>query len=711
MSGQRAAQSGIFGLSSPDLYDIMNLQPIPAAFPIEHRPSSLRHNSLITNRVLNCSPGVLHSALPLFTSRTILAIILLLALPISAVPASQSDDDDGQGNRWRPANMPHTPSVFSFTRKKDKSELKTADTDTDTDSNTDSDTDTDTNNTDTDTDTNETSAKANPSDTAAPGQDDDQSDKTEELSDDLSVAPWVKSTRFTPEADETSGQGLSNRQFDEMLRQSPIDKGFGSKKVPDIWNRVRRGFRLSGYEHPRVDSSLKWYLRNSKYLDRVTERAKPFLHYILEEVEKRNMPTEFALLPVVESAFQPFAYSHGRAAGLWQFIPETGKRYGLKMSWWYDGRRDVYASTQSALNFLADLHERFDGDWLLALAAYNSGPGTVSRAIRKNQQKGRTIDFWSLDLPEETRGYVPKLLAVATLVADPLAYKLEMTPIPNRSYFERIAIGSQIDLARAAEMASMTIEQLYTLNPAFNRWATDPDGPHYLMIPLKNADRFINQLSELGAGDRIQWKRHKIDEGESLGIIAEKYQTTVDLLKEINNIKGKQIRAGKSLIIPVATKNLDDYRLTADSRLKKLQGKTRDGKKIIYMVKRGDSFWDIAKDYQLTAEQIAKWNGMAPGDPLFVGKKLVLWIEDKNRTENNIASLGTSAFPSPSSRQTTRKISYRVREGDSLSAISQKFKVSVPELRQWNDIEEGKYIHPGQNLKLFIDVTKQSENI
>ena len=568
----------------------------------------------------------------------------------------------------QPQNIPHTPSVVLFTRKHQH---------------------------------HATSESGQPM--AAHNSAEDNSDERD-AADDLSIAPWVKTTNFDPETGETAGQKLTNLQYDKILKDSPIDRGFGTAKVADIWERVRNGFGLGGYEHTSVDRALNWYVRNKKYLDRVTERAKPFFYYILQEVEKRGMPSEIALLPIVESAFQPFAYSPGRAAGLWQFIPETGKHYGLKLSWWYDGRRDVYLSTQAALDYLVDLHEHFQGSWLNALAAYNSGQGTVDRAIRKNLQQGKPTDFWSLELPKETRGYVPKLLAVSALIADPGAYHLSMNPIPNRPYFERIDINAQIDLARAADMAGMSIEQLYTLNPAFNRWATDPDGPHYLIIPLKNADRFLNNLAQLKPQDRIQWRRHQIAAGESLSVIADKYQTSVALLQKINNLNGKRIRTGKSLIIPLATRSLEDYTLSADAR---------QGQKITHVVEQGDTFWDLSQKYGVSVNDLAKWNDMSPQDPLLTGKTLTIWTEaDTDTTTHGEDSVTPVALSNAPPRHATRRqISYRVREGDSLSEISQKFRVSVSDLREWNALTEGHYIHPGQQLKVYIDVTRQSENI
>jgi membrane-bound lytic murein transglycosylase D len=255
----------------------------------------------------------------------------------------------------------------------------------------------------------------------------------------------------------------------------------------DLWARIRDGYAIPDHNNARVKQQFSAYAgRFSAYAGRkdywlrVSERATPYLHLIVEAIDERGLPQELALLPVVESGFQPFAYSHGRAAGIWQFIPATGRHYGLKQNWWYDGRRDVTAATEAALDYLTYLNEMFDGDWLLALAAYNAGEGTVSRAIKRNRQAGRATDYWSLDLPRETMHYVPRLLAVSEIVAHPERHDIALTPISNEPAVAVVDLEHQVDLALAAELAEIDIETLYALNPGFNRWATAPEGPHRL---------------------------------------------------------------------------------------------------------------------------------------------------------------------------------------------------------------------------------------
>jgi len=467
----------------------------------------------------------------------------------------------------------------------------------------------------------------------------------------------------------------------------------------NVWQRIRDNFQLKDEpDYPRLMAELKWYQQHDKYLGRVVERAEPFLHYIMDEAEKRGLPAELALLPIVESAFQPFAYSHGRAAGIWQFIPSTGKLYGLKQNWWYDGRRDVHASTQAALHYLDNLNKEFNGNWLHALAAYNSGSGTVRKAIRINKRRHKPTYFWHLDLPKETQAYVPKLLALKRIIAAPQKFGISLRCIEDLPQFQVVKIGSQIDLGMAADMAGVDLETLYRLNPGFNRWATAPNGPHQLLIPVDNADDFKTELAELPPNKRIKWKRHKIRSGETLSEIADRFSVSVKNLRRINDLDNNNIRQGKYLIIPVASRSLSDYNLTAYQRKKRLQNIRRKGTRIVHIVQQGDTLWDISRKYKVNTRSLARWNSMGTRDPLRTGQKLVIWARGARGHSSASASMGGN---------TIRTISYRVRNGDSLFAIAQKFNVALRDLYKWNRIR-GKYLKPGQTLKLYVDITQQA---
>ena len=507
----------------------------------------------------------------------------------------------------------------------------------------------------------------------------------------------VQSSDLSTENTELSkATDLALDADDELFAINPDD--YLQDPITNVWDRVRAGFSIDDIEdNPRLLAELNWYARHQKYLDRVVERADPFLHYVLNEAEKRNLPTELVLLPIVESAYQTFAYSHGRASGIWQFIPSTGKIYGLKQNWWYDGRRDVYASTQAALEYLEDLHREFKGNWLHALAAYNSGSGTVRRAIRKNKKRGKPTDFWNLKLPKETQAYVPKLLALKRLIATPEAYGITLNCVEDVPYFAEIDIKAQLDLAMAAEMADISLDELYQLNPAFNHWATAPYGPHRLLIPVDHVSTFKENLAQIPKAERIKWKRHKIKQGQTLSHIADRYSVSVSSLKRLNNLRSHNIREGKYLVIPVSSRKLSDYNLTAYQRKKTLQNIRRSGHKITHIVKPGDTFWDLSRRYKVKSHSIARWNGMAIRDPLREGQKLVIWSKSPSSTRASARN----------SNNTIQRISYRVRNGDSLYLIAQKFNVAMSDLKRWNRFSS-KYLQPGQKIKLYVDVTRQT---
>jgi membrane-bound lytic murein transglycosylase D len=471
----------------------------------------------------------------------------------------------------------------------------------------------------------------------------------------------------------------------------------------DVIDRIRSDFSLPRTDHKDVASERDWYGSHPDYMARVFVRGERYLYHIAEALEERGMPADLALLPIVESAFDPFAYSHGRASGLWQIIPGTGERLGLKQNWWYDGRRDVVDSTRAALDYLEILHKQF-GDWLLAVAGYNSGEGNVARAIRKAEAQGRPTDFWSIrqDLPAETRAYVPRLLAIRDLVADADGFGLELPVIDNSPYFAVVETEGQIDLALAAELSQLDMDRLYELNPGINRWATDPEGPHRLLVPVAQADTLQTALAELDMSERVRWTRHRISRGETLSQIAVKYETTADVLRQINDISGNMIRAGDHLMIPHASAGRAAYSQSVAARTARTQNREREGNRIAYRVRPGDSLWSIAQRYSVGTSELASWNAMAPGDVLSVGREMVVWTDDP--LAETIA-----AVPAPQlGPAQVRRVNYTVRRGDSLYSIAGRFRVSVDELLDWNALTTDRYLQPGQSLVLYVDVTAQS---
>lgn len=485
----------------------------------------------------------------------------------------------------------------------------------------------------------------------------------------------------------------------DWLQQASIDN---VHQDATIWTEIRSGFSLpNDSSRPRVRSEISWYSKHAAYLERVSARAEPYLYYILQQLKKRHMPTGLALLPVVESAFIPYAYSRSRAAGIWQFTPATGLHFRLKQNWWYDGRRDIYASTNAALDYLQLLHDQF-GSWLLALSAYNSGAGTVQAAIRYNKRHHRPTDYWHLKLPRETRHYVPKLLAIKAIVANPRKYSVKLWPIPNKPYLAVVDLKSQIDLALAARLAGIQLKELYLLNPGYNRWATDPNGPHRLLLPSSRVDTFEAALTKLPSSKRVTWIRHRIRRGNTLSQIALKYHTTISIIRQTNHLRGNNIRMGHYLIVPRSARPYSAYALTGGTRQLTNPRSKALGRKLAHTIHSGDTLWGLAQRFGVSVRQLARWNGISTHSPLRPGKKLVIWI--KPRQYASISSLPASSR----SKQVVRTVSYTVRQGDSLYSIARRFGVKVPEIRRWNDLgRQNNMLRPGQPLKLRVDVTRQ----
>ncbi len=455
----------------------------------------------------------------------------------------------------------------------------------------------------------------------------------------------------------------------------------------EIWPRMRAGFNIpdsaANKGAQRIAKRLTWYEKHPNHIGEVTQRGALYLHFILEKLDERNLPHELALIPMAESGFDPFAYSHATASGLWQFMPRTGKHLGLEQNWWYDGRRDVTASTEAALNYLSRLNKQFKGDWLLTLAAYNGGQGTVRRSIKRNRKKGKPTDYWSLKLPKETEQYIPKILALKEIILRPDIHSVTLPPVANTPYFALAQIDSQLDLAQAAKLAGVDIEEIYQLNPGFNQWATSPDGPHLLVVPAAKYDNFTQALQELPNNKRVTWERYTIKPGDALASIAQKHHTNTALLKEINHLKNNNIRAGKTLLIPRAHQANHFYVLSSAQRSRAQQG-TRKNIRLKYTVKSGDSLWTIARKYNTTTRNLTRWNNITSRDTLRIGQKLT------------ILDRATNA-------RTTHKINYTVRNGDSLARIANKHNVSISELERWNAINRKDILKLGAKLVVHID--------
>ena len=470
-------------------------------------------------------------------------------------------------------------------------------------------------------------------------------------------------------------------------------------RYPDLLARMRAGFQLGDFDDKRVERETTWYASHPDYIERTFTRAAPYLHHIVREVEARGLPLELAVLPVIESAFEPYAYSHARAAGLWQFIPGTGTRFGLKQDWWYDGRRDVIAATRGALDYLEFLHGEF-GDWLLAVAAYNCGENAVARQIAINRKAGKPTDFWNLKLPKETRAYVPKLIAMSRLVARPDDYGLAFSAVPNEPYFARVETGGQIDLRVAAELAGLTIDEIYALNPAYHRWATDPEGPHYLLVPVEAEEVFRQNVLQLTPDQRMRVERYEVRQGDTVASIAKRFSTSPQILRELNTLNTTDaIQIGSELRVPSAISTLPPKVLAAAALVDNPRNRARRGSTgVVHVVRRGDSLWQIARRNNMDVKTLARLNDLQPGAQIRAGQRLRLASTAGPKGGN----VKTATVPGTKASADGRQVTYTVRRGDTLYGIAKVLQVSMDSLRSWNSLSSSAVLKPGQKLVAFV---------
>ena len=455
----------------------------------------------------------------------------------------------------------------------------------------------------------------------------------------------------------------------------------GASNIPtadtDLWRTLRDSLQLDHrIDEKRVQQEIRWMQNHPEYWERLAPRMQRYLPYILSQVTHRELPAELALLPIIESALDPYAFSPYGASGLWQFMRPTAKQYGLNINSHYDGRRDVIASTQAALDFLQDLHRRFD-NWPLALAAYNAGGGTVSKSVRR----GKTKDFFALRLPRETQAYVPRLLAISAIAADPETYNIALPSIKNRDPLRVLMLESAFDVAVVAQTLDLKIADIYAYNPALKRSQWSADNPLRLVLPEsyaahKSAKDASELLHNVATVDRVTWRDILVARGDTLSEIAAAYDTTSQSLIALNGLPNDRLQIGQSLRVP------------GPSRLTRPVAKGTHP----YTVRPGDSLWKIAKQGGFEIGTLVKLNNIGRRDVLRVGQILVVPASQNSHT-------ATQKPPSE-----IRKINYRVRRGDSLSRIAQRFRIRVSDIVGWNGITPDGYLQPGQGLTLYVDV-------
>jgi membrane-bound lytic murein transglycosylase D len=468
-------------------------------------------------------------------------------------------------------------------------------------------------------------------------------------------------------------------------------------EIGDLWDRIRKGLALSDLRNPRVASHEAAFASEPVYLGRIVERSRRYLHHIVEEVEKRGMPMEIALLPIVESAFNPKAYSSARASGIWQFMPGTGKHYGLQQNWWHDERRDVHAATNAALDYLESLHRRF-GDWELALASYNSGEGRVGRAIAYNRARGLPTDFSSLQLPTETRNYVPKLIAVRNIVRAPERFGLTLAYIPDKPYFIAVSTDKHIDLKRAAEFAEIPVDEFLALNPAFNRPVIAAKESRSILVPAETADIF---LAKLGNPDQplVSWRSQKLSRGEAFEKVADRFGISSSELKQVNGIPShKKIAGGGMVLVPVAMTSQQqpahiDHEATPESSVASPYVAPPS---ISHTVKRGETLSKIARRYGVSGKALQAWNGLRKGR-VVVGQQLTI----RTRSPVRVAQAAPRTQKVSASKSAdARVISYRVQRGDTLYSIARRFDVDMVALKRWNNISGKRGLQSGTRVTI-----------
>lgn len=485
-------------------------------------------------------------------------------------------------------------------------------------------------------------------------------------------------------------------------------------QADNLWDALREHLAFANYENvPAVREKINWYMNNPDYFYRCATRAAPYLYYISQQISQRHLPAELLLIPIIESGYDPFSLSNRGAAGIWQLMPETASGLGVKQDFWFDGRRDVIASTTAALNYLAYLQNFFNGNWLLALAAYNTGEGNVLAAIKRNIRAGRRTDFWSLPLAQQTRDYVPSILAMAAIIRNPERYPLNFPAIKNAPYLAQVDVGNQINLKYAANLAGLSYQQLIRLNPGFNRNATASRGPYKIVLPIENVEKFAENLARSPVSTDIIYTHYKVRAGDSLFTIARKFNTSLDNLRRANHLTEDTLRLNAHLLIPQshlrigpASESPLDLLAKAEILQKKIhlvrkKSKLADNLAVvatkqtkytlqpgdtIYMTRPKDTLVRIAQRFHLDVGLLMAVNhlqqkSIAPGKQLIIPTHQVMRAVAHATPKQQLAQL------------------YLVQRGDTLDAIAKRFHLSSEEIRTFNLMASNK-LHEGEQLAI-----------
>ena len=470
---------------------------------------------------------------------------------------------------------------------------------------------------------------------------------------------------------------------------SPSSAFAFTESTDNLWDRLRDGLKLAEFESPLTQVHVDWYAKRPDYVARMLDRSRRYLYHIVEAVEQRDMPMEIALLPMIESAFNPQAYSRSHAAGIWQFIPSTGKNFGLKQNPWYDGRRDVAAATRAALDYLQKLYRDF-GSWELALAAYNCGEGCVSRAIQKNAAQGKPTDYQSLALPPETRHYVPKLMAMRQLVLHPESFGVELNQIPNEPYFTQVSINTgAMDMRSAARLAGLSVDEFLALNPAFPRKLIKAGSSVSVLVPVDHAEAFQSNLDK---GEWDRWEPVSARKGMTVAEIAKQFGTTPERIAEHNQLHLRNGRLIKDQVILAPLGNAESSDLAA-ATWQEAEAESRQPSGTpaeYYVVRRGGTVEQLARKLGIKASDIRLWNKLK-SSRLHAGQRLVV-----KPATSEAASARLASGADKTAKAATR---YTVRRGDTLYSIANRFNVSVSQLKSWNKLQSN-HVQAGRQLTI-----------
>ncbi|WP_179958127.1 lytic transglycosylase [Chitinimonas arctica] len=519
------------------------------------------------------------------------------------------------------------------------------------------------------------------------------------FADEGAIVPTpTESVVKLPEADNgpaVSNSPLLNPSANPMLNKPAL--ALPSEQT-DLWVRVRQGFKMGEVDTAAVRAQERIYASKPEYMQRVIERSRRYMYFIVGEVEKRGMPTEIALLPIVESAFIPRAQSHAAASGLWQFIPSTGQRYGLERTWWYDGRQDVMAATYAALDYLQDLYNLF-GDWQLALAAYNWGEGGVGRALAKSRAKGLEDGFDNIKKPQETENYVPKLLAVRNIIANPAAFGLSIPAMPNQPYFQPVSTGKHMDLQLAAKLAGTTVEELLQLNPGLIRPVFAHKEDRKLLLPVDKVVAFEENLQRYDK-PLLSWQPYVTKRGESFEGIAGKFGIQMAELRDVNKLGSARAANGQTILVPIrdsvdvserqnlaaliagaGKQEADQPPVAARQASARTESRTESRAESSYQVQRGDTLFSIAKRNGMTAAELKRLNGMRSNH---VAQGSILKLEDGGRSQAADKLARSDKNDKADSAKASAQRQHVVRRGDTLDEIARRYDVSVSDLKKWN---------------------------